>query len=251
MAKCGMHRGCLAVLVLVLTGSLALLISGAVLLQTGKTDRSVIEDHDPDADFQILPDACHIVEVAHATRDEKEVNEHLDDYVNLEPVCFDDFWITFEFDGGYLSSRVDTNRRGSHSCAEGSPEPRFQPGQVVPCWEPVALPVDPVYQCANSRCIKIFSPADELEEAASNANDANTTGWVVFGAGFFCLLCVVPCVAIGGRLLRKITTEHEEFVAKTIGTSEAANHSSVHDEMSFAQTVGKTLSIGDAEEQVV
>jgi hypothetical protein len=54
--------------------------------------------------------------------------------------------------------------------------PMFTIGQIVECWEPTSLPVNNLYKCGNTTCIKVVDPQTDKNAAGDEAGSFTAAG---------------------------------------------------------------------------
>lgn len=183
------------------------LVLGCVLLPLGAGDRNAAASLDPDADFVDLGVSCEVLRVDTEERTEREERKSGNARV-VEVFCYHDYTYHFIYVGGALpaltpgtnyKSRVESKKVLNGQCpppgASNGPlftNPTLRVGSKYSCWQPaaaaIANDVPEVYNCGNPSCVKIFSPALEVQEAVDSAETLMIGGGVCLGIGLFLAL---------------------------------------------------------------
>ena len=159
-------------------------ITGAVLLPTGLSKKSVVEAFDPATDFTVVLGGCQIDSVMHVAEQRQD----------RSPYCVDVYRYSFTIgiSGTLYQSALHEQRRQRHSsgtnCADVMQLPAlYSVGETIVCWEPASgkskSDVDSLYKCGNSACVKALDPAVEYADALGSATLFITLGSIFLGVG--------------------------------------------------------------------
>jgi len=186
MVCTGLSFACLWVI------GLGMTIGGAFLFAAS-------EEMDPSEDFVEMEDACQIKDVDAWTEQEREgYHYHCEYYYEYKFTVPDEG--TTEFDSKKQMYRVEDKCYNSNQKSLQD----FDLNEIVDCWKPTKSHVHDLYNCGNSKCYKIFDPADEEDTA-------KVAGIVLLSIGITFFVCGCPspfCIYRGCVTLPKLDKEY-------------------------------------------
>ena len=150
--------------ILGIVGSIAL-ITGCVLLPLGLVQQAEASSADPSTEFASVG-TCEITHVLHRAEDRQEGGGSKQ---HQGSVCWDIYIYKFEYQGQTYQSKEEWVRRGGERCENSAQRAGlFSTGQDTPCWQATG-DVSSLYSFGNDAGLKIFDPAQEIEDAAQTA----------------------------------------------------------------------------------
>merc|ERR1711879_714007 len=166
---------------------------------------SASEEMDPDEDFVEMENACKITDADSWSEQEKEgYHYHCEYYYEYE------FNVPNEGAKDFESRKV--YYRVEDRCYNSVKEDKqdFELDEMVDCWKPAkgksSSDLSDLYNCGNSKCYKIFDPADDAE-------GSKVAGIVLLAIGITFFVCGCPspyCIHRGCVVLPKLDKEYRE-----------------------------------------
>ena len=142
-------------------------------------------------DFRVLPSKCVITSVAHEAQ---TLTKHNHATKKSDPYCQDMYTYTFSHEAEQLVSNADSKSRlGSGACSSGDEkrESTHKAGESVTCYQPTQTPVNAVYGCGNTACIKVVDPAGDLADYQVQSSEALYFGIGLLAFFFLVFLCLL------------------------------------------------------------
>jgi len=168
---------------------------------------------DPESDFNYLGNSCSILFKHH-----REETISSDD----SNTCWDHYTYLFNIEGSGQSynSEEESIKRQDDACSGALARSKYQPNDVVECWQAKALPVSDVYNCPNTACVKLVNPSAEVAAAVEDA-------WGFIGGGSALILGCLVCNCCGIFCWQKSKQEepvwqqtpHQAAAPTVIGTA--------------------------------
>lgn len=200
----GLHCSFAIAVVIVLAGG-GVIALGSIWLSSGaaKLSRSPPE---PSADFHPMAANCTVDHIEHCWSQVSAADRRDD-------VCTDSYRVRFTAPGlgGVLDADEITERRvanaacqapgcanstdnSTHGGAPANPthfHVTYKAGASFECWEPnkPLAQLHYAYECANLRCIKLFSPSEYANAFLSTATTGVIVGTLVAFIGLSCVCC--------------------------------------------------------------
>mmetsp|Transcript_34040 Transcript_34040/g.76935 ORF Transcript_34040/g.76935 Transcript_34040/m.76935 type:complete len:325 (-) Transcript_34040:167-1141(-) len=191
------------------------LITGISTLLAGIAQNNDLAGLNADDDFVLLDQECNIEFVGHTTEATKHGSANNRSSHQQEWICWDIYTYTFTIgeQGQSYVSRAEKIERSrartqylSNACGGTPKEATFSVGDRKQCWKPKAIPVSSAYNCGSTSCVKIFSPADELDIAKEEA-----AGTVTGGVALLTLTCCICCCCLCPSLFVATRPEEQSY----------------------------------------
>ena len=179
--------------ILGIVGSIAF-IAGCVVLPLGLVQQAEASSADPATEFASVG-TCEITQVLHRAEYRQEgagSKQH------QGAVCWDIYIYKFEYQGLSYLSKEEWVRRGGERCENSAQRSGlFSIGQDTPCWQATG-DVSSLYSFGNDAGLKIFDPAQEIEDAAETAVALIIAGAVVLPTSLLFLALAAALYRCGG-----------------------------------------------------